>query len=681
MTTLIVSIPPTTNSVADARRYTESLSDAVLDACGGCRCSCRTEEDKSVRCEPRRIEPRSGESLPQTLGLRFRQHRAVLAERLDPVPGVLLVDVTEPALPGLCGTEDDGRCEFGKELDQPLPLRRRAVLGDLEAVHELKVARECCGRDAIQIKSAHLDALEAGYEATADGVFTCDHGPSPAPELSGERATAAANVGNAPSVRKGRKDCADDRRGVNQRHAVVLQHLKRVIRQPPDLVALAKARGFGGYELQCATRCRSRSRSHFHGTDLYQPPCANHDRSACVRPHELALIVVILSHHVGQNRDYSGPVVVHLINDSGSHSYFRALIEEGDLSPAATFVGSLSPTGQLQDDMRSVGAGTFSLGASRRSAYPQAIARLTRMLRRLQPSIVQTHLVDASVVGLSAARIAGAQAIFTAHHSSELPFHGRKLVWADQLCSGPLSDRIIVPSRQAAETLMRFTGTPASKIDVIHLGLDLERFNPERGSPAAVRQEFGFGDAPVFSAIGRLFPLKNYEKLVEAFALIHDRIPDAYLMIIGAGDPQPIRRAAEAYGVAEFVVLPGSRSDIPDLLAASDVFVHPSVAETFAQVLVEAMAMALPVVSTPVGIAPEIVETGVTGVLATGPTVQELRAALDAIIALRPRWAELGAASRQRASRFTLRAMALAYEDVYRSLVERGTAASAARRS
>jgi glycosyltransferase involved in cell wall biosynthesis len=371
---------------------------------------------------------------------------------------------------------------------------------------------------------------------------------------------------------------------------------------------------------------------------------------------------------VNTNREYNGPAIVHLIDDSGSHPYFRALVEYGDVPKGSMSVGSLSPAGQLQDDMRSVGAGTFALGATSRAAYPRMVAGFARMLRRMPPSIVQTHLVEASLVGLTAARIAGAKAIFTAHHSSELPFHGPKLVWADRLCSGPLSDRIIVPSQQAAETLQQFTATASSKIDVVHLGLDLERFDPATASPKAVRKEFGLCDVPLFVALGRLFPLKNYERLIEAFARVQPQIPDAVLMIVGDGDPQPLRRAAEAFGVADSVVMPGRRRDVPDLLAAADVFVHPSMAETFARVIVEAMAMGRPVVSTPVGIAPEIVETGVTGVLAPGPAVPDLETALNTIIALRPRWPGLGETARGRATGFTLRAMASAYSSIYRSM-------------
>ena len=101
----------------------------------------------------------------------------------------------------------------------------------------------------------------------------------------------------------------------------------------------------------------------------------------------------------------------------------------------------------FQDDMRSLGVLTFALGARSRAAYPAAIARLARKLRRQRIEVVQTHLVDGSFVGLTAARLARTPVVvMTAHHSHELPFHGRRLIWPERLCTGPLCDHIIAPS-------------------------------------------------------------------------------------------------------------------------------------------------------------------------------------------------------------------------------------------
>jgi glycosyltransferase involved in cell wall biosynthesis len=360
---------------------------------------------------------------------------------------------------------------------------------------------------------------------------------------------------------------------------------------------------------------------------------------------------------------------VHLISDSGHHPYFRALVKESSYPADHFWVGSVGAPGRLQADMRAIGAGTFALGAPRRRAYPVATARLARLLRNLKPALLQTHLVDGALVGLPAAHLAGVPSIFTAHHSSELPFHGRKLVWFDTASARFLSDRVIAPSRQAAEVLARFTATPASKIDIVHLGLDLGRFDPLRATPARIRAELRLENAVVFGAVGRLFHVKNYEALVTAFAILRDRLPEAVLAIVGQGDQAPLRAVAVEAGVADQLLLLGPRDDIPDFLAACDVFVHPSLAETFGQVIIEAMAMALPIVSTAIGIAPEVVQTGVTGVLVEDTDIESLATALEQIVDLRPRWSALGEEGRRRAQAFTLAAMTSGYERVYASVL------------
>ena len=89
--------------------------------------------------------------------------------------------------------------------------------------------------------------------------------------------------------------------------------------------------------------------------------------------------------------------------------------------------------------MRSLGVSTFALGAQSRAAYPAASAKLARRLRRKGTEVVQTHLVDGSLVGLTAARLARTPvAVMTAHHSHELPFHGRRLALAGAVVHGPL---------------------------------------------------------------------------------------------------------------------------------------------------------------------------------------------------------------------------------------------------
>jgi glycosyltransferase involved in cell wall biosynthesis len=360
------------------------------------------------------------------------------------------------------------------------------------------------------------------------------------------------------------------------------------------------------------------------------------------------------------------PLVVHVITDAGPHPYFRTLIEAGGYGRSRLVVGCVGASGPLQRDMEQLGVATFALGATSRRQYPQATVRLARLLRASNASVVQTHLVDGCLVGLLAARRARTPlAVMTAHHSHELPFHGRRLVWADRLSSGPLSDHVIAPSHQVAETLTRIAHAAPEKIEVVHHGFDLARLDPANVDRMAVRQALGLDGKLVLGAIGRLYPLKNYAALVEAFAATVAKAPDARLAIVGDGDSGQLVASAKALGIADRVLVLGRRADVPELLAAFDAFVHPAVAESFGMVIVEAMAMAKPVLSTPVGIAPEVIESGSNGLLTLGAGCDALAAGLRELLAVRPRWQEIGTAARSAVELFTATRMAARYEDLY----------------
>jgi glycosyltransferase involved in cell wall biosynthesis len=316
--------------------------------------------------------------------------------------------------------------------------------------------------------------------------------------------------------------------------------------------------------------------------------------------------------------------------------------------------------------MKSLGVSTFALGARSRAAYPVAVARLAGLLHRRRVDVVQTHLVDGSLVGLTAARAARTPvAVMTAHHSHELPFHGRRLLWPERLSTGPLSDHIIAPSRQVADTLIRIARVPAAKLEVVHHGFDFARFDPTTVDGAIVRGELGLDGKLVFGAIGRIYELKNYPALVRAFASALSGLPEARLVIVGPGDQRPLRSLALELGIGDRVLLCGQRGDTPELLAAFDVFVHPSIAESFGMVIVEAMAMARPVLTTPVGIAPEVIRPGETGVLCQTSDEVYLAGGLRTMLDLRGRWPAIGASARRAVEGFTAACTARRYQDLY----------------
>ena len=182
----------------------------------------------------------------------------------------------------------------------------------------------------------------------------------------------------------------------------------------------------------------------------------------------------------------------------------------------------------------------------------------------------------------------------------------------------------------------------------------------------AVRNELGLESVPVIGAVGRLAGQKRFDRLIEAVSLL----PDVHCVIAGDG---PARAALEEQigrlGLAGRVHLLGFRPDVPDVLAALDVFVLTSDFEGMSNAMLEAMSMGVPVVSTPVSGAAEAllpVAGDPAGVVV--PAGQEAIArACRRLLADEPRRAALGRTARARYERaFTFEGMMDVWERVLR---------------
>jgi glycosyltransferase involved in cell wall biosynthesis len=107
------------------------------------------------------------------------------------------------------------------------------------------------------------------------------------------------------------------------------------------------------------------------------------------------------------------------------------------------------------------------------------------------------------------------------------------------------------------------------------------------------------------------------------------------------------------------------RPDIPEVLAGADLLVHPALAESFGFAILEAMAMSKPVVTTSVGVAPEVIDDGINGILAAGSDPQALGQALERALSKRPEWGEMGRAARERAVGFSAQRWVSEHEQCY----------------
>lgn len=217
---------------------------------------------------------------------------------------------------------------------------------------------------------------------------------------------------------------------------------------------------------------------------------------------------------------------------------------------------------------------------------------------------------------------------------------------------------IVTVSPSEPDALRRTYGRVRAPITVIPHGVDLERFRPPTAPErAAARAALNLDDEHrVALFVGYEFERKGIDVAIDA--LVH--APTVLLLAVGGYGRviQNAQRHAEARGVADRVHFTGPRQDLDALYAAADMFVFPSSYESYGLVLLEALASGLPVVCTPVGIAPELIVDGENGYL-TPPDPIEIGERLEQIAETDPgSWRD---ACRATALPHSWRSSALAY--------------------
>lgn len=307
------------------------------------------------------------------------------------------------------------------------------------------------------------------------------------------------------------------------------------------------------------------------------------------------------------------------------------------------------------------------------------LLRLFAVLRREQPDVVHTWMYHADLMGGLAARLAGVKAIgWNIRHSNLDPALNKRLtLWIIKLCallSRWLPRRVMVCS-EAARRVHVAAGYAAEKMTLVPNGFDVERFRPDVGARASVRNELGLApDALLVGMVGRFDPQKNAEGFVEVVNRLVTGFTGVRFVMVGTGlDAENASLSGlvtpEAAGRLHRL---GRRDDIPRLMASLDVLVSPSHGEAFPNVLGEAMACGVPCAVTDTGDSAEIV--GDTGRVVSVGDMAALAEAVGSLLRLSfDSRRELGARARRRIQeRYEIRKIVRQYEDFWRSLtVER----------
>lgn len=350
--------------------------------------------------------------------------------------------------------------------------------------------------------------------------------------------------------------------------------------------------------------------------------------------------------------------------------YDPALVES-TLCASRTDAGGGDPAvAEALTELQAAGARFLTLG--RRGKLDVWVwARLWRHLRRGRIDVLHAHKFGSNVWGTIVGRLARVPVVVCHEHSwSYVGRPERRLL--DRHLIARFSDAFVACSREDRQKMMDVEGIPERDIELIPNGAWI----PARDGAADVRAELGISPAaPVVGSVGFLRPVKAFDVLIRAAAILREAHPDLVVLIAGDGEERERLEALIAeLGLEDTVRLLGRRLDVHDVIAALDVAVCCSDREGSPVSVMECMDAAKPVVVTGVGGLPDLIEDGTHGFVVPPQDPGALADAAGRLLTDGELRVRLGAAARERRrAEFDIGVMVERLQELYaRRLEARG---------
>jgi glycosyltransferase involved in cell wall biosynthesis len=347
----------------------------------------------------------------------------------------------------------------------------------------------------------------------------------------------------------------------------------------------------------------------------------------------------------------------------------------------------LTSFGPLADEARERGVNVRSaeLRGLRPWTHPlrltRRIVRMARELRGLEPDILHAFLFHSYTIGALLSPLLRVRAFVSSRRSLGHFKANRPAALLLEKAANHFASVIVANSEAVKRDVMIGEGLESARVMVIHNGIDVTRF--AGGGGAIMRRQIDIAaDARVVGVVANFISYKGHGCFLAAWRKVLAAYPQAVAILIGDGPTRErVERLADDLRLTGSVRFLGNRLDVPMVLQAIDILVHPSEQEGFSNAILEGMAAGRPVITTDVGGNAEAVVHERTGLLVPSGDPAELAAAIERLLA-RPDVAQLfGAAGRQRVEReFGMDRMTSAYERLYVDLLHKKAPAANASR-
>lgn len=337
-------------------------------------------------------------------------------------------------------------------------------------------------------------------------------------------------------------------------------------------------------------------------------------------------------------------------------------------------VGVLTRSGPFEADLRAAGV-PVKVFSKRFKLDPFVLWKLTRWMRAKRFDVVHTWIYAANAYGRVAARRAKVPVVITSEMAvdvwkspRDLKVDRRLARWTDK----------VVGNSHAVVDFYRQAGIPTEKLSMIYSGISDDPPAQVEVDRAAVRLSLRLPpDAPLVVFAGRLAAQKRVDDLIHAMDLLLHIHPRVHTLILGDG---PLRQRLEEMvrnlQHEDAIHFLGHRDDVPRLLAAADVLVLPSSYEGLPNVVMEAMALGIPVAATAAPGTTELIENDRSGLLVALGRPPELAQAIRVLLTDHELAARLAREARERVkTMFRLDSMIAAYADLYESVISTKTQA------